>query len=428
VCVIDSGVDTDTDVAPAIVSRYANDGGSPDDVGALGDGGTTLTKHGTYVSGVIASQLDGRGASGIWPMAKVVSVRVFTDPMSDTAASDYITAILRCETRPNVKVINLSLGGLASMTQQERDDLQDAITNAHALYGINVVAAVGNEGLPVVAYPAAFNGVFGVGATNPAGSRWTSSTGGSNYGAALDISTLGQDVCVSVSPSIAPESTLGKARGTSFAAPIVSAVIAAMRSYAPSISADQAEAALLATATTASAGKTLNAAAAFQHAATYYSAPQLAALVSGYASGAAFDCTAPPTGAGGGAAAAGAGLGTRPAETVPAAQAPPPQTAMPVDAASTPITPAQPVERPVSTRTATPKLRSVKLSRGVLCIRISGYRRGMTATFRVDRKRYVRKASTLKVRVRTWETVRVQLEQRGRLVSQTLVVRRGEEF
>jgi hypothetical protein len=52
----------------------------------------------------------------------------------------------------------------------------------------------------------------------------------------------------------------------------------------------------------------------------------------------------------------------------------------------------------------------------------------MTATFRVDRKRYVRNASILKVKVRTWRTVRVQLEERGQAVSRTLVIRRGEEF
>jgi hypothetical protein len=64
----------------------------------------------------------------------------------------------------------------------------------------------------------------------------------------------------------------------------------------------------------------------------------------------------------------------------------------------------------------------------VLRVRIDGYRAGMTATFRVDRKRYVRKAATLKAKVRTWTTVRVQLQQRGRPVSRSLVIRRGEEF
>jgi hypothetical protein len=92
------------------------------------------------------------------------------------------------------------------------------------------------------------------------------------------------------------------------------------------------------------------------------------------------------------------------------------------------IVPALPTERPPSTRTATPELRSVSLRGGVLRVSITGYERGMTTTFRVDRRRYVRKSSSLKVRVRAWKTVRVQLKQSGHAVSRTLTIRRGQEF
>ena len=62
VCVVDTGVDLTTDVAGAVVERYSEFGGS---VGDTGGGG--IDKHGTFVAGVIASQLDGRGSVGIWP-------------------------------------------------------------------------------------------------------------------------------------------------------------------------------------------------------------------------------------------------------------------------------------------------------------------------------------------------------------------------
>ena len=358
VCVIDSGVDTDTDVAPAIVSRYANDGGPPDDVGALGDDGTTLTKHGTLVSGVIASQLDGQGSSGIWPAAKIISIRVLSGPSTDTTVSAYIAAMTRCWSRPNVKVINLSLAGL-KIEPGETNLLQNAINEARDTYSINVVAAAGNEGLPVVAYPAAFDGVLGVGATDANGMRWTSALGGSNFGTGLDISTLGQDVCVTLPAAIAPSSSLGKASGTSFAAPVVSAVIAALRSYDPSITLDQAETAVLSAAKTTSAGKTLDAGAAFEFAGLNYGASLLTNLVSGYAAGPAFDCTAPAVVGGGGAPGSlGTSSAGRPAATAAPAQAVqgPPATdhIAPVDPSTTrPTVPPPPVERPRSKRTPT---------------------------------------------------------------------------
>ena len=72
VCVVDTGVDLSTDAAPAVVERHSVFGGTTDDVGGSG-----LAKHGDAGRGVIASQLDGRDSVGIWPEARIVSVRVF---------------------------------------------------------------------------------------------------------------------------------------------------------------------------------------------------------------------------------------------------------------------------------------------------------------------------------------------------------------
>ncbi len=81
VCVIDSGVDTDTDLGPALAGRTTSLGGGgstdPGDFGTTSSTGDLLAKHGTYVAGIIASQVDGKGTSGIWPAAKIYSARVF---------------------------------------------------------------------------------------------------------------------------------------------------------------------------------------------------------------------------------------------------------------------------------------------------------------------------------------------------------------
>lgn len=419
VCIIDSGVDTDTDAESAIVKRFAYDGGSPDDVGALGDDGTQYPKHGTYVAGVIASQIDGSGSSGIWPRARIVSVRVFAGPSSGTTAADYVQGIDRCEREANVRAINLSIAGLKATTS-ELSELENAIRNARTLFGINVVAAAGNQALPAVAYPAQFPSVLAIGAIEAAGARWMAS----NYGTGLDISTLGDGVCV----SIPGETTLAVGRGTSFAAPIVSAVIAAMRSYAPKLTVDQAEQALLDSAQTTGAGKTLDAAAAFTLAASRHHQPQLVELVNGYTPGVAIECAPPPIITSGGAGAGGGGRsnGTRQPVTPPAQV---PATDEPVVTPAPIVLPALPAAQTArSPRTAQPTLRSVSLRRGVLRVHIGGFRRGMRVIYRVDRRRYVRQVDTLRVQTRTWKTLRIQLQAPGLIVSRSLVVRHGAEF
>ncbi len=241
VCVIDSGVDTDTDLGPALVSRVAQIGGvsgDPGDAGSVSDTGDALPKHGTYVAGVVASQPDGIGTSGIWPAAKIYSSRVFAGAAT-TTVNDYIRAMAWCSNQAGVKVINLSLSGLGATTIAQRDSLNDKITEVlGAPYFINVVAAAGNNGsATTVGYPASANGVFAVGATNSSGVIAPFS----NRGAGLDISTLGVDVCITTSRG----TRLASGDGTSYAAPLVSASLAALRSYDPALSPAHAEQLLL---------------------------------------------------------------------------------------------------------------------------------------------------------------------------------------
>ena len=88
VCVVDTGVDLTTDAAPAVIERHSVFGGTTDDVGGSG-----LAKHGTLVAGVIASQLDGRDSVGIWPQARIVSVRVFAGSGGGTTTAAVIAAL-----------------------------------------------------------------------------------------------------------------------------------------------------------------------------------------------------------------------------------------------------------------------------------------------------------------------------------------------
>ena len=123
VCVVDTGVDLTTDAAANVEARYSIYGGTLDDVGGSG-----IAKHGTYVAGIIASRLDGQGSVGIWPQAKVISVRVFPDGSSGTSVTAYISALNTCRLAPARRVINLSLSGLDTATGPELAELENRIT------------------------------------------------------------------------------------------------------------------------------------------------------------------------------------------------------------------------------------------------------------------------------------------------------------
>src|SRR3954447_4773749 len=186
VCVVDSGVDLTTDAASAVIERYSEFGGTVDDTGA-----GTVHKHGTYVAGMIASQLDNRGAVGIWPQARIISVRVFAGAEGSTVAT-YLKALERCRDR-GAKVINLSLSGLATATGPELDQLENWISDMRTFSDINVVAAAGNnrgEG----GYPAQFPARFAVGAGDPSGAFCSFSSRGPE----LELSTLGCGVHLSM--------------------------------------------------------------------------------------------------------------------------------------------------------------------------------------------------------------------------------------
>lgn len=427
VCVIDTGVDTDTDLGAALTARTTLLGGGgstdPGDFGAISDTGDPLPKHGTYVAGIVASQIDGKGTSGIWPAAKVFSARVFASGSATAQVDDYRTAISWCANQAGVKVINLSLSGLGGATSSQRASLDDKIMEVRgAPYNVNVVAAAGNNGsMSTVGYPANSAGVFAVGATDSTGALATFS----NRGVGLDIATFGVDSCVTTNHG----TNLATGQGTSYAAPVVSAALAALRSYNPALTPDQAEQLLLDNSDTVGGVKVLNVAKAFRADATI-AALASGAPTTGIGGAVANACEAPPAPAaagGGGGGASGATKGATPA---------PAGGGEPIVITSTPVpAPMVDVQLPTNDpfaelKPAKPMLKSVSMRRGVLTVKISGRKSGERALFRVDRKQFMRNSNTLRVRLKAkkWKTIRVQLQRPGVGVSKTLVIRGKREF
>jgi type VII secretion-associated serine protease mycosin len=246
VAVIDSGVDADH---PQLKARGAVLRG--EDFHLVGNlpGNFDCVSHGTAVASIIAADpVDGIGFAGLAPDARILPVRVSERDLSDTGRVEAVDPAVLARAiwyaaDQGAKVINLSLAGTA-----DNRHVRDAIAHARAKDAL-VVAAAGNlqQGTTQQpSFPAAYEGVLGVGAVDQTGIRLASS----QIGPHVDLVAPGGGV-------------LGATRagghqywqGTSFATPFVSATAALVRSAWPKLTADQVAARILATATPAPGGR-----------------------------------------------------------------------------------------------------------------------------------------------------------------------------
>jgi len=217
VAVIDTGID---DTNPALSGVIA------DQFDAMPSVPVEKRDHGTSIDGLIA----GVGAlKGMAPGAKIYHARAFEGGKS---TMDVILSALDWAAEQDVRIINMSFVG------PKNDLLGIACRNARAL-GIVLVAAAGNNGPKApYGYPAAFDGVIAVTATDAKDGLMPQA----NRGAYVFISAPGVEM---VAPSGAGSDVV---TGTSFAAAIVSGAIANLIHVAPDRSADEIEKALADTA------------------------------------------------------------------------------------------------------------------------------------------------------------------------------------
>ncbi|MBE6689149.1 MAG: hypothetical protein E7588_07740 [Ruminococcaceae bacterium] len=151
--VIDSGVDSDhedLDYVNTILRGYntiANNTNTEDDVG-----------HGTFLTGLIsASRNNGKGLAGIASNVKIIPLKAFN---SDSGtAQDICEAIRLAVDEYDCDIINMSFGFTHSFKLLD-DTIEYARQN-----GVIMFAAVGNDGVSSVQYPAGYDCVIGVGST-----------------------------------------------------------------------------------------------------------------------------------------------------------------------------------------------------------------------------------------------------------------------
>ena len=217
IAVIDTGVAAGhPDLAGQILPGhdFVQDDGTPQD----GNG------HGSHVSGIaLAATGNGVGISSVAPGARLLPVRVLGDDGSGT--SEDVAAGIDWARTSGADVINLSLGSeIPIIGAMGGDEIDAAIRRALAA-GVIVVAAAGNNGVPVCEQPAATEGLLCVGAVDKRKQRSFFSSFGQGLGVVApggsSVPVSGEDILSTVPPAGYEEIA-----GTSQAAPHVSGVAA----------------------------------------------------------------------------------------------------------------------------------------------------------------------------------------------------------
>ena len=175
--------------------------------------------HGTHVTGIVSASTDnGIGVASVAPGAQVLPVRVLDE---DGSGSDSEVARgIDHAIAQRVHVINLSLGGNALSSFLPGGEFGDAIQRAVDA-GIVVVAAAGNDTIPLCEQPEVRGKILCVGAVDRRGMRAFYSSGDSATIMAPGGNGTGDDILSTI-----PGSKYDRIAGTSQAAPHVSGVAA----------------------------------------------------------------------------------------------------------------------------------------------------------------------------------------------------------
>lgn len=214
----DNGLDDDGNGYIDDVHGYdfVNEDGEPEDDYGLG--------HGTHVSGIAAATTDnGLGVAGVAPKTLLMALKVM-DSSGEGTYFDVARAIDYARAQ-GVRVMNLSLGGV-----EPSDVLFDAVQAVTAAGTILVAAAGNDSGTNPVFYPAAYDEVLAVGATD-------SNDGIANFSVHhpyVDIAAPGVSIY-----STYRGGSYGPMSGTSMATPHVSGLAALLWAADPTLTREE---------------------------------------------------------------------------------------------------------------------------------------------------------------------------------------------
>lgn len=153
--VIDTGISPDhEDLDYNFILKGRNFSGSGDDADVTDEEG-----HGTFVAGVLAAKLNnGLGVAGATDQVSILPVKCMT---SDTGAKvAAVVSAINYAVEAHCDIIVLSIG-----TADKSRALEEAVGRALDS-GVVLFSAVGNVGTSTLYYPAAYDGVIGVGSVD----------------------------------------------------------------------------------------------------------------------------------------------------------------------------------------------------------------------------------------------------------------------
>lgn len=215
VAVIDTGVNASNTDLPAVTG--------------VGNNATRdVSGHGTHVAGIIAASANGQYGVGVAPDAQLYAANALPNEDGSGTIDDSLVAVRAVTGQAGatltVDVINMSLGSLGYS-----GPFQQVITAAYNK-GVAIFAAAGNDGGNNYNYPACYDNVISVAATDQGNARASFS----NYNNKVDLSAPG----VSIWSTDAFEGTDGHAtyiemEGTSMACPVAAGEAAVILSANP---------------------------------------------------------------------------------------------------------------------------------------------------------------------------------------------------
>ncbi|MBI2565743.1 MAG: S8 family serine peptidase [Candidatus Schekmanbacteria bacterium] len=174
--------------------------------------------HGTHVAGIAAADgNNSRGIAGVCWGCRILPIKVLG--MGGASTVSLVAEGILKAAEGDAKVAVLALGFHTSS-----EAVREAVDAAAETAGMVCVGAAGNDGWEAPTYPAAYDHVIGVGATDTSGGRAPFS----NYGDWVDVYAPGTGIWSTMTGQ-----TYSSWEGTSMAAPHVAGVIALVVSLHP---------------------------------------------------------------------------------------------------------------------------------------------------------------------------------------------------
>ena len=205
------------------------------------------SNHGTHVLSIVGASIPGSFTGGAYKANFILFVTEYAPSEYRVEEYNWLFAAERADSA-GVDVINTSLGystfddASMSYSKSQMDGQTAVITRAANIAsskGIAVVVSAGNEGSlswGIISAPADSKNVFTVGSVNTAGVKVPSSSTGPTADGRIkpDVVALGSGVSI-----ISPSGDISSGGGTSYAAPLITSLVAGVWQMLPDLTVKQ---------------------------------------------------------------------------------------------------------------------------------------------------------------------------------------------